>query len=108
MKKNVIIDYVDYTLTDDRVFVDNEKVIYNVKDEAGRDYFIPGTIGMLSGSMVVKIWSIESEEDLTDSIFSDDVEYDDEYYKSTYFPTKEEEEAAHKLFNEINEENGGN
>ncbi len=34
------------------------------------------------------------------SIFPDDMFYDDEYYKSTYHPTKEEEEAAFKLFNE--------
>jgi hypothetical protein len=34
------------------------------------------------------------------SIIPDDMFYDDEYYKSTYHPTKEEEEAAFKLFNE--------
>lgn len=34
------------------------------------------------------------------SIFPDDMFYDDEYYKSTYHPTKEEEDAAFKLFNE--------
>ncbi len=34
------------------------------------------------------------------SIFPDDMFYDDEYYKSTYHPTKEEEAAAFKLFNE--------
>ncbi len=34
------------------------------------------------------------------SIFPDDMFYDDEYYKSTYHPTKEGEEAAFKLFNE--------
>jgi hypothetical protein len=33
------------------------------------------------------------------SIFPDDTFYNDEYYKSTYHPTKEEEEAAFKLFN---------
>ncbi len=33
------------------------------------------------------------------SIFPDDLFYDDEYYKSTYHPTKEEEEEAFKLFN---------
>ena len=33
------------------------------------------------------------------SIFPDDMFYNDEYYKSTYHPTKEEEEAAFKLFN---------
>jgi hypothetical protein len=108
MKRNVIIDYIDYSLTDDRVYVDDEKVIYQIKDEAGREYFIPGYIGMLAGSMVEKIWSIEDEEDLTESIFSEQIEYDDEYYKSTYFPTIEEEEEARRLFNEKNEENGRN
>jgi len=34
------------------------------------------------------------------SIFPEDMFYDDEYYKTTYIPTKEEEEAAFKLFNE--------
>jgi predicted metal-dependent hydrolase len=34
------------------------------------------------------------------SIFPDDMFYDDEYYKSTYHPTKEEEDEAFKLFNE--------
>lgn len=33
------------------------------------------------------------------SIFPDDMFYDDEYYKSTYHPTKEEEAEAFKLFN---------
>lgn len=36
------------------------------------------------------------------SIFPNDMFYDDEYYKSTYHPTKEEEEAAFKLFNKQN------
>ena len=110
MKRNVIIDYIDYSLTDDKVYVDDEKVVYQIKDEAGREYFIPGYIGQLTGSMVVKIWSIESEEDLGDSIFPEGMEYDDEYYKSNYHPTIEEEEAARKLFEELenNEENGRN
>ena len=34
------------------------------------------------------------------SIIPEDMFYDDEYYKSTYHPTKEEEDAAFKLFNE--------
>ncbi len=108
MKKNVIIDYIDYSLTDDRVYVDDEKVMYQIKDEGGREYFIPGYIGMLSGSMVIKIWSIEGEEDLTESIFTEDMVYDDEYYKSTYFPTQEEEEEARKLFESNYTNNDGN
>lgn len=34
------------------------------------------------------------------SIFPADLFYDDEYYKSTYHPTLEEEEQAFKLFNQ--------
>jgi hypothetical protein len=110
MKRNIIVDYIDYSLTDDRVFVENEKVAYQIKDATGREYFAIGEIGNLQGSMVEKIWSIESEEDLTDSIFPEGVEYDDEYYKSNYHPTIEEEEAARKLFEELEntEQNGGN
>lgn len=44
-------------------------------------------------------WSLQ--QDLTEgakqhSIFPDGMEYDDEYYKSTYTPTPEEEELNHK------------
>jgi len=42
---------------------------------------------------------IELEQMQTGSIFTPDLFYDDEYYKSTYHPTKEEEDAAFKLFN---------
>lgn len=34
------------------------------------------------------------------SIVPSDMFYDEEHYNSTYHPTKEEEEAAFKLFNE--------
>jgi hypothetical protein len=36
---------------------------------------------------------------ITHSIFPSNLFYDDEYYKSTYHPTKEEEDEAFKLFN---------
>jgi hypothetical protein len=42
---------------------------------------------------------IELEQMQTGSIFTPDLFYDDEYYKSTYHPTKEEEDTAFKLFN---------
>lgn len=53
-------------------------------------------------------WCLQKEAEEKDfwnnvasgSIFPEDMFYDDEYYKSTYHPTKEEEEAAFKLFNE--------
>jgi len=34
------------------------------------------------------------------SILPDDMFYDDEYYKTTYIPTKDEEAEAYKLFHE--------
>ena len=43
--------------------------------------------------------SVSNPSDITHSIFIPDLFYDDEYYKSTYHPTKEEEDAAFKLFN---------
>ena len=43
--------------------------------------------------------SVSNPSDITHSIFASDLFYDDEYYKSTYHPTKEEEDAAFKLFN---------
>jgi hypothetical protein len=42
---------------------------------------------------------VELEQMYSASIFPDDMFYDDEYYKSTYHPTKEDEEEAFKLFN---------
>jgi len=43
--------------------------------------------------------SVSNPSDITHSIFIPDLFYDDEYYKSTYHPTKEDEDAAFKLFN---------
>ena len=40
-----------------------------------------------------------AELEASGSLFPPDMFYDDEYYKSTYHPSKEEEEAAFKLFN---------
>ena len=49
-------------------------------------------------------YTFETDEDLaaleaSGSLFPPDMFYDDEYYKSTYHPTKEEEDEAFKLFN---------
>jgi len=43
--------------------------------------------------------SVSNPSHITHSIFISDLFYDDEYYKLTYHPTKEEEDAAFKLFN---------
>ena len=42
------------------------------------------------------------------SIFPEGMEYDDEYYKSTYIPTKEEEDLNYiqTIIKETNERNG--
>ena len=39
------------------------------------------------------------ELEASGSLYPPDTFYDDEHYKSTYYPTKEEEEEAFKLFN---------
>jgi len=41
----------------------------------------------------------ELEQMHSASILPDEMFYDDEYYQSTYHPTKEDEETAFKLFN---------
>jgi hypothetical protein len=43
------------------------------------------------------VFSDDVHRDKPHSIFPDEVQYDDEYYKSSYLPTKEEEEENFKL-----------
>ena len=45
----------------------------------------------------------EEQSKITSSIFPDGMEYDDEYYKSTYLPSEEEEQ---KNFEQIKKQNG--
>ena len=51
-------------------------------------------------------WQWKSLED--NSIFPDEIQYDDEYHKSTYIPTKEEEDENYiqLIINETNKHNG--
>ena len=108
MEKSIIIDYKEYKCSDSEILLTDEEVIFEIVDKKGRiSYVVAGPTDLL-GDSIKNVWKIESVEDLSESIFTDDIEYDDEYYKSTYFPTKEEEEEAHRLFNEIQNENGRN
>jgi hypothetical protein len=108
MKKSIIIDYKEYICSDDLSTVTDDDVIFEIVDKVGRmSYVVAGPTDLL-GDCVKHIWKIESVEDLSESLFAEDMVYDDEYYKSTYFPTIEEEEEARKLFNETKKENGGN
>jgi hypothetical protein len=54
------------------------------------------------------IFSDDIHRDKPHSIFPDEVQYDDEYYKSTYIPTKEEEDENYirTIINETNKQNG--
>ncbi len=98
MKKSIIIDYKEYNCTDETIPLMNDEVIFEIVDKHGRMSYVIANPMDLLGECINKVWSIESVEDLSDSIFPDEVVYDDEYYKSTYFPTIEEEEEARKLF----------
>jgi hypothetical protein len=58
------------------------------------------------GDPIKNIYFIESTRSLeAHTIFPEDMEYDDEYYKSTYLPTIEEQEQLDKLLAEENEHN---
>ncbi len=106
MKKSIILDYKEYNCTDETIPLMNDEVIFEIVDKKGRmTYAIANPMDLL-GECISKVWAIESVVDLSDTIFPDEMVYDDEYYKSTYFPTKEEEEAAIKFFNENREEDG--
>jgi hypothetical protein len=84
----------------------NDEVIFEIVDKKGRMTYVIANPMDLLGECISKVWTIESVVDLSDTIFPDEMVYDDEYYKSTYFPTKEEEEAATKFFNENRNEDG--
>ena len=49
--------------------------------------------------LIESLPQVSNPSHITHSIFPADLFYDDEYYKSTYHPTKEEEDEAFKLFN---------
>lgn len=107
MKKSIILDYKEYNCTDEKISLMADEVIFEIVDKKGRMTYVIANTMDLFGECINKVWAIESIVDLSDTIFPDDMIYDDEYYKSIYFPTKEEEEAANKFFNETNEKPDG-
>jgi len=100
MEKSIIIDYIEYKCSDAEITLNDEEVIFEILDRHGRINYAIASPTDLLGDCIQKIWKIESIEDLSENLFVEDMVYDDEYYKSTYHPTVEEEEEARKLFNE--------
>ena len=106
MKKHIIIDDTEYICSDKTdTFIDDE-VIFEIVDTKGRmSYVIAGPTDLM-GESIKNIWFIETTNKLeTQSIFPTDTFYDDEYYKSTYFPTIEDEAELSKLSSDKNEYN---
>ena len=101
MKKNIIIDDTEYICSDEPATFSDDDVIFEIVDTKGRmSYVIAGPTDLM-GEPIKKIWLIETTNKLEKhSIFPEDMEYDDEYYKSTYVPTLEEEEELNKFLNE--------
>ena len=100
MQKTIIIDDIEYICSDKTATFSDDEVIFEIMDIKGRMiYVISGPTDLL-GDSIKNIWFIESANKLSHSIFTEDMVYDDEYYKSTYHPTMEEEEQARRLFNE--------
>ena len=101
MKKHIIIDDIEYICSDKTATFSDDEVIFEIMDIKGRmSYVIAGPTDLL-GDSIKNIWFIETTNKLEPhSIFPTDMVYDDEYYKSTYHPTLEEEEQARRLFNE--------
>lgn len=107
MEKSIIIDYKEYKCSESEITLNDEEVIFEIVDRHGRLNYVIASPTDLLGDCIQKVWKIESVEDLSESLFIEDMVYDDEYHKSTYFPTAEEEEEARKLFNETNDETNG-
>lgn len=100
MEKTIIIDDMEYICSDRQATFSDDEVIFEIMDVKGRmSYVIAGPTDLL-GDSIKNVWFIESATKLNHSIFPEDMVYDDEYYKSTYHPTIEEEEQARRLFNE--------
>lgn len=106
MKKSIILDYKEYNCTDEKIPLITDEVIFEIVDKKGRMTYVIANPMDLLGESISTVWTIESVTDLSDTIFPDEMVYSDEYYKSTYHPTKEEEEQAAKFFNENREQNG--
>jgi hypothetical protein len=101
MNKTIIIDDTEYICSDQPATFSDDDVIFEIVDMKGRmSYVIAGPTDLM-GEPIKNIWFIETTNKVEPhSIFPTDMVYDDEYYKSTYHPTIEEEEQARRLFNE--------
>jgi hypothetical protein len=106
MQKTIIIDDIEYICSDKTATFSDDEVIFEIMDIKGRmSYVIAGPTDLL-GDSIKNIWFIETTNKLEpQSIFPTDMFYDDEYYKSTYFPTIEEEAELSKLSSDKNEHN---
>ncbi len=101
MKKHIIIGDTEYICSDQPATFSDDDVIFEIVDKTGRMHYVVGGPTDLMGEPIKNIWFIETANKLEPhSIFPTDMVYDDEYYKSTYHPTLEEEEQARRLFNE--------
>jgi len=100
MKKHIIIDDTEYICSDEPATFSDDDVIFEIVDTKGRmSYVIAGPTDLM-GEPIKKIWLIETTNKLdSHSIFPTDMFYDDEYYKSTYHPTKEDEEELNRFSN---------
>jgi hypothetical protein len=101
MKKHIIIGDTEYICSDQPAIFSDDEVIFEIVDTKGRTSYVVAGPTDLTGNPIKNIWFIETANNLEEhSIFPTDMVYDDEYYKSTYHPTLEEEEQARRLFNE--------
>ena len=101
MQKTIIIDDMEYICSDQPATFSDDDVIFEIVDTKGRmTYVVAGPTDLL-GAPIKNICFIETTNKLeSHSIFPEDMEYDDEYYKSTYVPTLEEEEELNRFLNE--------
>ena len=70
----------------------NEQLKHNSGSFGDEDYLYEEYL--LQEKLNEEYWQWKSTE--SNSIFPDEVQYDDEYYKSSYLPTPEEEEENYK------------
>ncbi len=101
MKKHIIIGDTEYICSDQPATFSDDDVIFEIVDKTGRMHYAVGGPTDLMGEPIKNIWFIETTNNLEPhSIFPDGMEYDDEYYKSTYVPTAEEEAELNRFLNE--------
>lgn len=106
MKKHIIIGDTEYICSDQPATFSDDDVIFEIVDRVGRMSYVVAGPTDLMGEPIKNIWFIETTNILEpQSIFPDGMEYDDEYYKSAYLPTIEEQEELDKILADKNEYN---